>query len=448
MIRNNIFEQNKFHLFSMNHKQWTNWSGEVKCHPKEILFPFSEKEISDIVKRAATSGLCVRVVGTGHSFTPVVATDDVLISLDNFQGIEKVDKDNRLVTIRSGTKLKMLGELLFSHGFAQENMGDINAQSIAGAISTGTHGTGINFGSISTQVAALTLVTGTGGTLECSEKQNTELFKAAQVSIGTLGIITKVTLRVVPAFKLKYSSSKEALGKCLNKLEHYKTGTRNFEFYWFPYTETVQVKLLNETKEEVSGGNIFKPFNDYVLENGLFYLLSEWCRIFPSACSGVSAISAWGVSTGIVKNYSHKIFATPRLVKFNEMEYNIPAKHFTAAISEIKEQIEKQKIKVHFPVECRFAKGDDIWLSPAYGRESAYIAVHMYKGMPFREYFAMVENIFKKYEGRPHWGKMHTQSAKELSQSYPKWEEFSKLRRELDPKGVFMNEHLKKIFGD
>lgn len=427
--------------------KWTNWSGAVECRPEKILSPSSEDEILHIVKAASTKKKCIRVFGSGHSFTPLVKNNEILISLDNWQGIIDIDKNNNEVTVRSGTKLKLLGELLFHNGFSQENLGDINAQSIAGAISTGTHGSGINFGSIATQVRELTIVTGSGETIHCSETENREIFKAAQVSMGTMGIITRVKLKCLPAYKLKYVSSKESLEACISKLEEYKKNNRNFEFYFFPFTETVQVKIMNTTEENAKDGGIGKFLNDMLLENGLFKILSEACRIFPAACKLVSGISAWGISTGTNVNWSHRVFATPRLVKFQEMEYNIPTEHFVSAIREIKEAIVKNNVRVHFPIECRFVKSDDIYLSPASGRESAYIAVHMYKGMPYKEYFSLIENIFKKYNGRPHWGKMHTRSAAELSPLYPQWNKFNELRKHYDREGVFMNEYLRKVLG-
>jgi FAD-linked oxidoreductase len=428
-----------------NSNSWSNWSGSVQCNPKEIVKPSSIEEIQEVVRKCAAGKASIRVVGSGHSFTGLVGTNGTLMSLDSYQGLENIDVQNKQAVVRAGTKLKALGETLLNNGLAQVNLGDIDVQSIAGATSTGTHGTGVKLGSVATQVIEITLVTAKGEVLVCSEMQNKEIFKAAQVALGALGIVTKVKLQLVPAYKLKYVKEKLNLDECLNNLEKYKTENRNFEFYWFPHTNTIQAKMLNITEEEPLKGSFMKYFNDMVLENGAFKVLSELCRIFPSFSKTVSKISAGAVSTGLDINYSSRIYATPRLVKFQEMEYNLPAEHAVQVIKEMRDSINKNNFRVHFPVEVRFVKGDDIYLSPAYQRDSVYIAVHMYKGMEYKTYFDAMETIFKKYNGRPHWGKMHTRTAAELSQLYPMWGKFQEIRTQLDPEGLFMNDYLKRL---
>lgn len=424
---------------------WSNWSGSVQCNPKEIKTPSSQEEILSIINNCAEQKSTIRVVGSGHSFTGLVGTQGTIISLDLLQGLENIDTEKKTATVLAGTKLKSLGELLLSNNLAQKNLGDIDVQSIAGAASTGTHGTGVTLGSVSTQILEITLITAKGEIMVCSENQNKDIFKAAQVSLGTLGIITKIKLQLVPAYKLKYVRTKANLDDCLNNIEKHKSENRNFEFYWFPHTNGVQMKTLNITDEEPTKSSFMKYFNDMVLENGAFKVLSELCRLFPSLCKRVSKISAAAVSTGVDINYSTKIYATPRLVKFQEMEYNLPAEKAVEALNEMRDCINAANFKVHFPIEVRFVKADDMYLSPAYQRDSVYIAVHMYKGMEYKTYFDAMETIFKKYNGRPHWGKMHTRTAKELSQLYPMWNKFQEIRNELDPKGLFMNDYLKKL---
>jgi FAD-linked oxidoreductase len=388
----------------------------------------------------------VRVVGSGHSFTPLVQTDDVLMSLDGVQGIESIDKERGTATVLGGTWLRSLGNALLEQGLAQENLGDIDEQSIAGAISTGTHGTGIRFGSIATQVEGLTLVTAAGELLECSPEQNPDVFKAAQVSLGALGVIAKVTLRVVPAQRLHYVSHRERLDNCLANLERYKQENSHFEFFWFPYSDWVQAKFLNETEAQANAGGFWSNFNQVVLENGLFGLLSECSRLMPGTAKTISQISASGITSVDEVDYSHRVYATPRAVRFQEMEYNIPAALAPNVLREIQNCINRKQFAVNFPVECRFVHSDDIWLSPAYERESCYLAVHMYKGMPFQSYFQNIEAIFRRYQGRPHWGKMHTRTAEELAQLYPHWHDFRRVRATLDPHGIFLNEYLRKLF--
>ncbi|MDP1744242.1 MAG: D-arabinono-1,4-lactone oxidase [Bacteroidota bacterium] len=424
---------------------WSNWSGSVQCAPKEIQKPASQEEIQTIIRNCVEQKSTIRMVGSGHSFTELVGTQGTIISLDLLQGLENIDTEKKVATVLAGTKLKSLGELLLSNDLAQKNLGDIDVQSIAGAASTGTHGTGVTLGSVSTQILEITLITAKGEIMVCSENQNKDIFKAAQVSLGTLGIITKIKLQLVPAYKLKYVKGKTSLDECLNNLEKYKNENRNFEFYWFPHTNIIQTKTLNITEEEPMKSSFMKYFNDMVLENGAFKVLSELCRLFPSLCKRVSKISAAAVSTGVDINYSTKIYATPRLVKFQEMEYNLPAEKAVEALNEMRECINAANFKVHFPIEVRFVKADDMYLSPAYQRDSVYIAVHMYKGMEYKTYFDAMETIFKKYNGRPHWGKMHTRTAKELSQLYPMWNKFQEVRNQLDPNGLFMNDYLKKL---
>ena len=426
--------------------RWQNWSGSVQAHPKAIVQPHTIDELAQTISSYGSTGQHIRVVGSGHSFTPLVQTDDILLSLDNMQGIESVNREEQTVTVLAGTKLKLLGESLHQHGLAQENLGDINVQSIAGAISTGTHGTGITFGSISTQIVGLTLVTASGEIVECSPTENPELFKAAQVSLGSLGVIAKIKLRVVPAKILHFKSQRESLSNCLNNLEQYKQNNSHFEFYWMPYTSWVQTKFLNETEETPTGNNLWGQFNKVVLENGVFGFLSECSRLMPALAPSVSKISAWGLATVNEVDYSHNLFATLRTVRFHEMEYNIPAEHFPTVLEEIRACIDKNKFAVHFPIECRFVHADDIWLSPAYQRTSAYIAVHMYRGMAYRSYFDHLEAIFQRYQGRPHWGKMHTQSAASLSTLYPHWHDFQRIRAEMDPQGIFLNPYLRQLF--
>jgi len=427
-------------------EQWSNWSGSVKSAPRALVKPQNIAELARLVREYGRDGRHVRVVGAGHSFTPLVQTDDILMSLDTMQGIETIDTTTRRATVLGGTRLKHLGNALFEHGMAQENLGDIDVQSISGAISTGTHGTGTHFGSLATQVEGLTLVTASGEIVECSAEENADIFKAAQVSLGTLGIIAKVTLRVVPAKRMHYQGHRKKLGECLANLEQLKQDNSHFEFFWFPYTDGVQAKFLNETSEPVSKSSFWGDFNKIVLENGVYWLLSEGCRMFPSFCKTVCAISAQSIANIDEINYSHRLFTTPRMVRFQEMEYNIPVEHLSAVITEIQECIEHYQFRVHFPIECRFVRADDIWLSPAYERDSAYVAVHMYRGMPYRSYFYSIEKIFQRYSGRPHWSKMHTQTAEELSKLYPRWQDFQRIRANLDPQGIFLNGYLRTLF--
>jgi FAD-linked oxidoreductase len=425
--------------------RWSNWSGSVTCEPVEIHHPSSQEEIIALVKTCRAQGKKLRPVGSGHSFTPVAQTDDVMVSLDNYQGIEQIDREKHQAVVKAGTTIHNLGKLLFEAGLAQINLGDIDHQSIAGAISTGTHGSGAELGTIATQVIALTLITAEGEVLECSPTQEPDIFKAAQISLGALGIISKVTLQLVPAYALDYEWRKMPLNESLENIEQYKRENRNFEFYWLPYTERILGKFMNMTDKTPHAKGAFRRFNETVIENGALFLLSEVARLRPSTsqrmCKTLEALATSGHDI----TYSHQMYATERWVKFQEMEYSIPAEHFVTVLQTIKQTISEQHFAVNFPLECRFVKGDDIDLSPAYGRDSAYIAVHMYKGMAYKSYFEAIEAIFRQYDGRPHWGKMHTLKREDFETLYPRWEHFQGVRQQLDPSGIFLNSYLERV---
>lgn len=427
---------------------WENWSGSVRAAPAEVHYPRTLDEVVALVRTARARGMGVRVVGAGHSFTPLVATAGVLVSLDHFAGIERVDFPAQRATVRAGTRIHDLSAQLALHGLAQSNLGDINRQSIAGAISTGTHGTGAALGSLATQVVAFTLVSGTGEVITCSEQHNRDIFKAAQVSLGALGIITSVTLQLEPSYCLDYRWGREQLDVTLANLEYERIENRNFEFFWFPYSEWAQVKRSRRTDAPAQPRTLLRGFNDLVLENGVFWLLSELCRMVPPLSPRVAHLAGELISDGHEVNASHRVFASTRLVRFQEMEYSIPAAAMADAVRAIDARIRQARINVHFPIECRYVRADDIDLSPAYGRDSAYIAVHMYRGMPYRDYFAVVEPILRSFGGRPHWGKLHTLTAPELRALYPRWEAFAAVRRQLDPDGVFQNDYLRALLGD
>ncbi|PFJ14633.1 FAD-binding oxidoreductase [Bacillus cereus] len=431
-------------MLSIKGQKWRNWTGNVEGTPHYTMYPESIQDVVEVVGLARKKGKKIRVVGSGHSFTPLVQTEEILVSLDELKGITNIDVEKMIVEVWAGTKLYDLGKLLEEKGYAQENLGDIDLQSIAGAISTGTHGTGVAFGSLSTQVIEITAVLSTGERIVCSEIENAEYWKAFQLSLGMLGIIVKVKLKVIPVYSLVYESEKQSLSTVMSRLEEYKEN-RHFEFFVFPYSEEVQVKFTNETADKGTDLKWHK-LKVELLENRIFSLLSKGCKWFPSISKCVSQLSAKVVPNTKIIGPSYQVFATSRTVPFYEMEYSVPSKYMRIVVAEISNLIEKKKHKVHFPIECRYVKGDDIWLSPAHGRDSAYIAVHMYKGMKYAAYFGEVEKIFLKYEGRPHWGKMHTLSYEQLQDIYPEFHSFLQVRKSLDEMGMFLNPYAEKLF--
>jgi FAD-linked oxidoreductase len=431
----------------MSNKIWKNWAGNVACTPADIFHPRSEAELKALVDKARAENRKIRMVGTGHSFTPLAATDGYMATLQNLQGVIHINKEKKQATVWAGTTINALGKLLFEQGLGQLNLGDIDKQSIAGATSTGTHGTGVNFGGISTQIIGLRLLTASGEFIDCSAEQNPEVFAPARIGLGALGIVTQVTLQLGDAYKLDYRASKANFDDTLRNLEKYKQENRNFEFYWFPYTDTVQLKISNETNEPVQDGAFKKYINQNLLENKVFGLLCRFGRTFSGNYQRINRILGWAVGNEKRINYSHNIYASPRNVRFKEMEYNIPAEHFDTVLRQVKATIEAKKYKVFFPLECRWAKADDIWLSPAYGRDSAYIAFHVFEGTAHEDYFTDMEAICMQYGGRPHWGKMHTRHAQNLETAYPKWQDFLALRARLDPDNLFVNAHTAQLFG-
>lgn len=430
----------------MNFKK--NWAENVQWNPSKIAFPTSEGELQKLVIKALNDHQKIRVIGSGHSFTPLCATNEVLVSLDKYQGLISFEKEKNIATVKGGTKLSLLGELLFEKGLAMENMGDINVQSIAGAISTGTHGTGVNFKSISNQIIGLKFINGKGEVISCSTTEKTSLFKAAQVSLGCLGIITEVTLQCVPAYKLKLQNKKEKLEDVLATLQERNQQNRNFEFYWIPYTNTAWTKTSNIVEDsEPDKVNFFNYWTEYVLENYVFKLFCEYARYFPSQNKTVAAITAASISNVKKVYHSHKVYATQRLVKFNEMEYNIPAEAYQDVFKDVQKIVNSKKFNIHFPIENRWVKGDDIYMSPAYNRDSAYIACHVYNKKEYQSYFNALEEVFKAYNGRPHWGKLNNFTTTDIQESYPEFATFMQHRKEHDPENVFVNPYIKKLIG-
>jgi FAD-linked oxidoreductase len=424
-----------------------NWAGNVKWTPQEVLKPNSEEEIADLIKKANKSGKTIRTVGSHHSFTPLLSTDSISLSLDNLQGIISIAENNR-VNAWAGTKLKRLGEELAQNGLAQENLGDINVQSVAGAISTGTHGTGITLGSVGTQIEEITFINGLGEIITLNPENNLHEFKCLQLSLGSLGVITRVKLRCQEAYNLKLDIRKEKLSAVLPHLNEIISENRHFEFYSIPNSPWTQTKRTNIVDEKAGQTSKFSSFiNDIVLENWALQFLCNINKVMPSSSKTVSKIIGAAISNETKVEQSYKVFSTVRNVKFTEMEYNIPLENYQEVVKEMLQLIEKNNYQISFPQEHRFVDADDIYLSPAFERKSAYIASHVFKGMDNIKYFKDLEDLFVAHGGRPHWGKMHTKDAAFFRKVYPKMDDFLSVRGKHDPNGLFLNGHLRKVFG-
>lgn len=427
--------------------RWRNWSGYQECRPAAIESPATEGELAQVVKVASQMGQTVKVVGSGHSFTDIACTGGRMVRLDHYNRVVEADPATGLVTVEAGITIAELNEQLAAVGLAMENLGDIAYQTIAGAISTGTHGTGAMLGNISSQVRALELVTGDGSIIRCSATEEPDIFRAAQVGVGAIGMISKVTLQCVPAFNLYALEEPAKLDNLIENLDALADEHEHFEFFWFPHTEWCTVKKQQRTTDAPRPRKAWKAFrDDIILSNVVFDLLARVGRRFPERIPSLMNYVAGRLGRVRQTDRSDKVFASPRIVRFNEMEYAIPRGEVAGALRELRETID-DRFLVNFPVEVRFVAPDDIFLSPATGRETGYIAVHLYKGMDFEPYFHAVEDIMKARGGRPHWGKLHFRSAADLAPAYPDWERFQAARRLVDPEGRFANAYTDRVLG-
>ncbi|MEU4493891.1 D-arabinono-1,4-lactone oxidase [Streptomyces sp. NPDC023998] len=428
---------------------WRNWAGNVTARPVREVSPASTEELADAVRNAAEDGLKVKAVGTGHSFTATAATDGLLIRPDLLTGIREIDRTAMTVTVEAGTPLKRLNAALAREGLSLTNMGDIMEQTVAGATSTGTHGTGRDSASIAAQIRALELVTADGSVLTCSEKENPDVFAAARIGLGALGVVTAITLAVEPVFLLSAREEPMAFDKVTAEFDALFAENEHFEFYWFPHTGNCNTKRNNRSAGPAAPpGRIGGWIEDELLSNGVFQLACSLGRAVPAAVPTIAKISSRALSARSYTDIPYKVFTSPRRVRFVEMEYALPREAAVGALREVKAMIERSPLRVSFPVEVRTAPADDIALSTASGRESAYIAVHLYRGTPYQSYFTAVERIMTAHGGRPHWGKVHTRDAAYFAEVYPRFGEFTALRDRLDPERLFGNDYLRRVLGD
>ncbi|WP_330460290.1 FAD-binding protein [Streptomyces sp. NBC_00820] len=427
---------------------WRNWGGNVSARPARQVTPASVEELAAAVRRAAEDGLKVKAVGTGHSFTSIAATDGVLIRPQLLTGIRDIDRTAMTVTVEAGTPLKRLNAALAREGLSLTNMGDIMEQTVSGATSTGTHGTGRESGSISAQITALELVTADGSVLTCSAGKNPDVFAAARTGLGALGVVTAITFAVEPLFLLTAREEPMPLDRVLAEFDQLWAENEHFEFYWFPHTGSTNTKRNNRSAgPEQPVGRLAGWFEDEFLSNGVFQA-AQWAgRAAPATVPAIARISSRALSARTYTDIPYKVFTSPRRVRFVEMEYAVPRAALGETLRELKAMVERSGLRVSFPVEVRTAPADDITLSTASGRDSAYIAVHMFRGTPYQAYFTAAERVFTAHEGRPHWGKVHTRDAKYFAGAYPRFGEFTALRDRLDPERLFQNDYLRRVLG-
>lgn len=437
---------------SGNSEKWSNWSGAVTAAPAAIWRPRDEAELAALVRGFAGP---IRPVGSGHSFTALCASSGAIVSLENMSGLIEVFPETGEAEVWAGTPVYAVGPLLHAHGLAMPNQGDIDRQTLGGAISTGTHGTGLDFGALSTMVTGVTLVTAAGEVLNLNRKSEPELFEAARLSLGSIGIITRFRLQLVPSFALTEQSYVAPADQVLGDLEGFARVHRHFEFFWFPYADQVVVKTLDPWQGEPPARALdipaMKARGERVAgEEKIFSTICKFVKAVPRSSGFFHRLLTRQMAAGEAKpgrvRWSWEAFPSARTTRFNEMEYAVPRSMAAEAMRAVVARIRKDRIATAFPVEFRFVRGDDIWLSPFHGRDSATLSVHQFVGMDQGPLFRACEDVFRAFEGRPHWGKQHNLTGRDFAWMYPEWRRFQAARRRIDPEGKFLSPYLRSLF--
>jgi FAD-linked oxidoreductase len=428
--------------------RWQNWAGNQAAVPRRVITPRSAAEVAEAVALAARDGLPVRMTGSGHSFTAAAATSGVMLRPGGLRAIRSVDEEAGQVTVEAGCRLRDLNEALYARGLALANMGDIQEQTVAGAIQTGTHGTGRDLGGIAAQVTALEMVLADGSVVCCSADQSAELFQAARIGLGALGVLTAVTLRVVPAFLLTAREEPMSWAEVIARLDELASANEHFEFYWFPHTDGCLTKRNNRSDGPPRPLPRWRrQLDDEFLSNTLFGATCRLGQRFPAVIPAVNGVATKALGARTYTDAAYRVFTSPRRVRFKEQEYAIPREHLAGALTAIRDLFSRHAWRISFPIEVRIAPGDDVWLSTAYGRSTAYVAVHVFRTAPHEEYFAEVEAVMTALGGRPHWGKLHTRDAAYLRGVYPRFADFVTLRDKLDPDRRFANPYTEQVLG-
>ncbi len=424
--------------------RWTNWGGNVTATPSQVADPADAHEVADLVREHAA----IKAVGAGHSFTDIAVTDGVQLRLDRMNRVLSYDASTSRVRVQAGISLHDLNPQLQRRGLALPNLGDVDPQSVAGAIATGTHGTGGRLFGIAKAVVGLQLVTGDGSIIEIDERH--PWFDAARVGLGALGIVTEVTLQCVPAFLLHAREEPMALPEVLDGLDDLVGGNDHFEFYWFPHTE----KALTKRNNRVADGTPRAPLSrwkhwldDEFLSNTVYERINRIATARPTLIPRLNAISGSTLGAREYTDHSYEVFVSPRTVRFRESEFAMPREAARQVIAELQRWFERRDQFIGFPIEVRFTGADDIWMSTGYQRDTVYIAVHQYHRSDYASYFAAAQDIFVAHGGRPHWGKLHTLDAAYLAQVYPRFADFAAVRDEADPERRFANPYLDRVLG-
>ncbi|MQA34251.1 D-arabinono-1,4-lactone oxidase [Modestobacter roseus] len=427
---------------------WRNWAGNQSATGLTVVHPAGAESIAAVLRRAAATGRRVRPIGSGHSFSAVGRPEDVQLVLDRHAALVDVTVDG-LVTVQAGMPLHRLTTELARRGWALENLGDVDRQTIAGAVSTGTHGTGARFGGLATQLRALELVLPDGSLLRCSAGEHAEVFAAARVGLGALGVLSTVTLQAVPAFALRAEEGAARLPELIEGFAEHMQATDHVEFYWFPHTDRCLTKANTRVPlaecAPLSRGRAL--WDDEVVANGAFAGVVAAGRAVPPLVPPLARVAARALGARSYTDHAHRVFVSRRRVRFREMEYAVPRAAAPDVLQELRAAVDRSDWRVPFPVEVRVAAADDVPLSTAAGRDTAYVAVHVPARSEPGGYFATFEAIAGAVGGRPHWGKLHSLDAATLAGRYPRFAEFTALRERLDPAGVLSNAHLDRVLG-
>jgi FAD/FMN-containing dehydrogenase len=392
--------------------EFVNWSGSLRFTPKSRIWPANEAAISAFVQDAAARSRIVRAVGSGHSSAPLVTTPDLLVSLRDLHGLIDYDRQRSQATLGSGTRLHDVGVILHGVGLAMENLGDVDTQTIAGVIATGTHGSGRKLQNISATLIGVRAVTGTGEVVQWSVEEQPEYIRAARVSLGLLGIFTAVRLQLQPAFQLHRREYCARTDDCLAHLDEIADAHRNFDFYWYPRRDEVKLRTLNPPELPP----LAMPFARCVNQQS---------------------------------GFSHQVIARERELKFEELEYFVPAEAGIECFQELRRRIlTLHRRQVGWRLLYRWVAQDDGYLSPVHECDSVAISVHQNASLPYQAYFDDIEAIVRAYGGRPHWGKRHSLHGEALAALYPRWSDFMQLRRRLDPHSVFLSESMSRLLGE
>ncbi len=438
---------------------WRNWAGNVSARPRRIAAPGSPDEVAAEIVRAAADGLAVRMTGTGHSFTPTAISDGVLLRPDRLTAIRSVDSAAGTVTVEAGCPLRTLNIELLARGLSLANMGDIQVQTVAGATQTGTHGTGRDVGGMAAQIAGLELALADGRIISCStdspgggislpDGSPADVFGAARVGLGALGIVTAVTFRVVPAFLLQAREEPMSWSQVISQLDELTADNEHFEFYWFPHSQGCLTKRNNRMAGPARPLPRWRYLlDDEFLSNSLFGATCELGRVMPGLIPAVNRVAVRALGARTYSDAAYRVFTSPRRVRFKEQEYAIPRDALSDVLSEVRGLFQRRDWRISFPIEVRVTPADDVWLSTAYGRDSAYVAIHVFHSAPHEQYFSDVEAVMTAVDGRPHWGKMHSRDAEYLAASYPRMSEFLAVREVLDPDRRFGNAYLRQVLG-